>query len=192
VQERFKIIYPSDKAYQEALDVQLIREAYQYKSWKKGAKQIKMRLERNYGVIMNLKKIRRLMKKNGLLCPIRKRNPVKAMVKAQQSHRIYKIAYQELLKNNGIIQSMSRRGNCWDNAPQESFFAILKTESELDTCRTYETLAKTILEYIIYYNSDRPQWNLNRMTPYEYDQYLRKQCPLLLPSINVKQHIIYA
>ncbi|WP_455684377.1 IS3 family transposase [Thomasclavelia sp.] len=68
----------------------MIKAAYEYKSWKKGAKQIKMRIERDYGVIINLKKIRRLMKKYMLVCPLRKKNPVKAMMKAQQSHRIHR------------------------------------------------------------------------------------------------------
>ena len=48
-----------------------------------------MRLERDFGLLMNLKKIRRLMKKANLVCPIRKVNPVKAMIKASQSHRTY-------------------------------------------------------------------------------------------------------
>ena len=50
----------------------------------------------------------------------------------------------------------------------------------------------TIIEYIKYYNYDRPQWSLNRMTPYEYDRYLTKRRHLLLPSTYIKSQIIYA
>lgn len=67
---------------------------------------------------------------------------------------------------------MSRRGNCWDNAPQESFYAILKTELNLQEIKTYEGLVERFIEYINYINYDRSQWTLHRMTPYEYDCFL--------------------
>ncbi|WP_455684392.1 IS3 family transposase [Thomasclavelia sp.] len=69
---------------------------------------------------------------------------------------------------------------------------MLKTESELDKSTSYEKLAHRIIEYIKYYNYDKPQWNLNRMTPYEHDRYLTNRRDLLLPSTYVKQQIIYA
>lgn len=113
------------------------------------------------------------------------------MIHSDQGSHYTSLSYQELLKENGILQSMSRRGNCWDNAPQESFFAILKTESELHKCTSYEKLAHTLIEYINYYNNDRPQWDLNRMTPYEYDRYLKNKRNLLVPSTYIKPNIIY-
>lgn len=78
---------------------------------------------------------------------------------------------------------MSRRGNCWDNAPQESFYAVLKTEVELNQIYTYDHLAESIITYIDYYNYDRPQWDLHRKTPKEYDTYLSEKSShnLLLP-----------
>ena len=265
----------ANKELQDELDFKLIKIAYEYKSWKKGAVQIKMRIERDYGIIMNLKKIRRLMKKYGLICPIRKINPIKAIIKAQRANKTYgnildrnftqgvakktlltditylmygsgkraylsvikdsstkmilawqtslslemtfviktvrqllehyqgeldmkvmihsdqgchytSISYQELLKENGIQQSMSRRGNCWDNAPQESFFALLKTEMDLKKYKTYEEVAFAITDYINYYNYDRPQKGLHKKTPYEVDQYLSdvtliKHLPAIVP-----------
>ncbi len=54
------------------------------------------------------------------------------VIHSDQGCHYTSISYQELLKENGIKQSMSRKGNCWDNAPQESFFAILKTEMDLN------------------------------------------------------------
>ncbi len=78
-----------DKESQDKEDFKLIQEAYHYKTWKKGAKQIKMRIERDHDLIMNLKKIRRLMKKYGLTCPIRRTDPVKAMIRANHSNKLY-------------------------------------------------------------------------------------------------------
>ena len=72
----------------------------------------------------------------------------------------------------GLQQSMSRRGNCWDNAPQESFFGHLKDEVDIKQCDTFEELYMLISDYIDYYNNDRYQWNLNKMTPIQYRNYL--------------------
>jgi len=81
--------------------------------------------------------------------------------------------YQKLVKKMGIHQSMSRRGNCWDNAPQESFFGHLKDEASIKTCTTLEELRKEIKQYMIYYNHYRYQWNLKKMTPVQYRDHLR-------------------
>jgi len=77
--------------------------------------------------------------------------------------------YQQLLKQNGITQSMSRKGNCLDNAIIENFFGILK--SELFYLKKYSStreLEKEIREYINYYNYDRIKLNLNGMSPIQY------------------------
>ncbi len=80
--------------------------------------------------------------------------------------------FQLKLKQNNIGQSMSRRGNCWDNAPQESFFGHLKDESNIKDCETFEELTHEIDEYIDYYNNHRCQWNLKKMTPVQYRNHL--------------------
>lgn len=72
----------------------------------------------------------------------------------------------------GLQQSMSRRGNCWDNAPQESFFGHLKDEVDIKHCNTFDELHTLISDYIDYYNNERYQWNLNKMTPIQYRNYL--------------------
>ena len=72
----------------------------------------------------------------------------------------------------GLQQSMSRRGNCWDNAPQESFFGHLKDEVDIKHCNTFDELHTLISDYIDYYNNDRYQWNLNKMTPIQYRNYM--------------------
>ncbi len=55
---------------------------------------------------------------------------------------------------------MSRRGNCWDNAPQESFFGHFKDEANFKNCETLDDVKKEINEYMNYYNNYRYQWNL--------------------------------
>lgn len=67
---------------------------------------------------------------------------------------------------------MSRKGNCWDNAPQESFFGHMKDELNLNQCETFEQLKYEINEYMNYYNNERYQWELMKMTPNEYYKYL--------------------
>ncbi len=67
-------------------DFELILRAYKFKNRKKGARGIKMTLERQFDIIMNLKKIRHLMKKFELFCPIRKANPYRRMQKAMATN----------------------------------------------------------------------------------------------------------
>ncbi|MEN9907164.1 MAG: hypothetical protein RLZZ540_305 [Bacteroidota bacterium] len=77
--------------------------------------------------------------------------------------------YQYLLKEKGITQSMSRKGNCLDNAIIENFFGILKSELfYLKKYKSIDQLKKEINEYIIYYNNDRIKSNLNKMSPIQY------------------------
>ncbi|WP_458460227.1 IS3 family transposase [Paenibacillus sp.] len=237
----------------------IILKAYHYRGRKKGARQIKMTLEHHYGVTYNLKRIRRVMQKYSIVCPIRKANPARRMAKATQEHRTcpntlnrafkqgiagkvlltdityltygkHKRAYlstikdaetneilayevsaslgldiaidtlkqlkkhrhltsdalihsdqgfhytnpkfQKLVKNMGLGQSMSRRGNCWDNAPQESFFGHFKDETNFKTCMTLEEVKQEVKSYMIYYNHYRGQWNLNKLPPARYRQQL--------------------
>lgn len=67
---------------------------------------------------------------------------------------------------------MSRRGNCWDNAPQESFFGHMKDEVNFKTCKTLKEVIDTVDDYIDYYNNYRYQWNLKKMTPKQFRNHL--------------------
>lgn len=67
---------------------------------------------------------------------------------------------------------MSRRGNCWDNSSQESYFGHMKDECDFSKCSTPEDVKKKVDEYIYYYNYERPQWTRNKMTPVDYENYL--------------------
>lgn len=250
----------------DADDYKLIRAMFNRHGFEKGARTIKMGLELEFNVTMNLKKIRRLMKKFNLVCSIRKANPYKRMARALKTsyvadnilerkfkdgepNQIYltditylsydlnkraylsaikdavtnelvayeisnsldikfvietmnklsslpksngalinsdqgahytSVAFQNIVKKLGLEQSMSRRGNCWDNAPIESFFSILKTEIKnssktLNDCKTLGEVTERLTQYIDYYNNYRPQWNLNKMTPIMYGDKLRRK-----------------
>ncbi|WP_228400558.1 IS3 family transposase [Chryseobacterium taihuense] len=78
-------------------------------------------------------------------------------------------AYQNILKKKGIIQSMSRKGNCLDNAVIENFFGTLKSEMfYTKKFKTINELKKEIKQYITYYNNDRIRLNLNGKSPVQY------------------------
>lgn len=238
-----------------------ILAAYNFRGRKKGAKQIKMTLNIHFGINYNLKRIRRIMKKYNIICPHRKANPYRRMMKATKEHTVlpnllnrefkqespgkvlltdisylffkngqkaylstildastnevlaYNVSkslkidivtntidkliqsnknilrkdsfihsdqgahytspiFQNKVKKNNLGQSMSRRGNCWDNAPQESFFGHLKDETNINKCETFEDLVKEIDDYMDYYNNYRGQWNIKKMTPVQYRNHL--------------------
>lgn len=78
-------------------------------------------------------------------------------------------AYQTMLAERKIVQSMSRKGNCLDNASMESFFAVLKTEFfYLNKFTDVDQLASGLAEYIEYYNHERIKTKLNGMSPVQY------------------------
>lgn len=84
--------------------------------------------------------------------------------------------YQNRLESYGMQASMSRKGNCWDNAPTERFFRSLKSE-RINHYRffTRKEAKKEILDYITFYNSIRLHSTLGYLSPMEYEkeQYLK-------------------
>lgn len=101
---------------------------------------------------------------------LKKTNNTKSLIMHSDQGWQYQMKqYQSILKQNGIRQSMSRKGNCLDNAVMENFFGTLK--SELFYLNKYESithLKKEINKYIKYYNNDRIKLNLNGMSPVQY------------------------
>jgi transposase InsO family protein len=243
-------------------DFDLILEAYKTRGYSKGAKGIYMCLmHRDPPVIMNLKKIRRLMKKYHLLCPIRKANPYRQLARALKTSTIadnllnrefelygprtvlltdityipyngifaylstildaytkqilsYVVSdslevdfvletveilirdhgvslteqtivhsdqgahytsyrFIQILHDKDLRQSMSRRGNCWDNAPQESFFGHMKDHisEDLKSFTEFDQVKAKIDDYIDYYNNDRYQWDLAKLSPNEFYRF---------------------
>lgn len=79
--------------------------------------------------------------------------------------------YRQSLAEKGIIQSMSRKGNCMDNSPMENFFGIMKSEmfyGHEAEFKTLDDLRKAMEEYIVYYNTKRITEKLKGLTPADY------------------------
>jgi len=261
-------------------DFELILEAYQYRGYDKGIRGIHMRLlHLTPPVLMNLKKIQRLMRKYGLRCPIRKANPYRRMMKAMKTdafadnilNRQFKehgarkvlltdityipfcgvflylsvitdaftkqaLAYvlsqslevdfvletvnimvekhgvtldaetlihsdqgshytskkfRQIVGDTKLRQSMSRRGNCWDNAPQESFFGHMKEEIGAATAQvaSFEEAQALVDDWMDYYNNDRPQLLLAKLSPNEYYRYITSgvyPLPITPPALESK------
>ncbi|MFB9331169.1 IS3 family transposase, partial [Paenibacillus aurantiacus] len=91
-----------------------------------------------------------------------------AFIHSDQGGHYTSPTYQKLLKDKGLGQSMSRRGNCWDNAPQESFYGHMKDHVKSRNCKTFTELEREVNRYINYYNHYRYQWGLKKMTPVQY------------------------
>lgn len=96
------------------------------------------------------------------------------LIHSDQGFHFTHFSYRKKLEENGITQSMSRKGNCLDNAPIESFFGILKDHLELRGCRTIKDVEKEVTKKIDYYNNERPQWGLKKMPPSEYRRHCLK------------------
>lgn len=259
----YKWFKTSDEPNKDHDDCLIIKKIFDRGKSKWGFRTIHMKLRSDEKVIMNHKKIIRIMNKYGLITKIKRKNPYKSMAKKTKEHRTFenkldrkfkqetpyrffctditylffnrKLAYlsvvkdiasgeivswelskhidmqlvlktMEKMKNNngsnsldkvlihsdqgfhytnpnyinmikdlGMVQSMSRKGNCIDNAPVESFFGHLKDEIDCRKCRIFEELREVIAGYIDYYNNQRYQWNLKKMTPVQYRNHLLAQ-----------------
>ena len=104
---------------------------------------------------------------------IQRRNPPPGLIwHTDRGSQYASNNHKDLLKENGIIQSMSRKGNCWDNAVAESFFHSLKTE--FTNHEIFETRAKAnemIFEYIeVFYNREKMHSSNNYLSPIEYEE----------------------
>jgi transposase InsO family protein len=95
-----------------------------------------------------------------------------AFIHSDQGSHYTSPRYQKLLKKYNLAQSMSRRGNCWDNAPQESFYGHMKDEIDYKRCNSISEVKNKINHYMTYYNNYRYQWNLKKMAPIQYRNHL--------------------
>jgi transposase InsO family protein len=112
------------------------------------------------------------------------------IVHSDQGCHYTSYAFIQKLKDADFIQSMSRRGNCWDNSPQESFFGHMKDEIAdlIEACETYEDVVAQVEDWMDYYNSDRGQWDLLKLAPREYHEYLQTQLyPLPVYKKNISR-----
>lgn len=129
-----------------------------------------------------LKTIEKLLEKESISLT------TETLIHSDQGSHYTSIAFRELLEKHELRQSMSRRGNCWDNAPQESFFGHMKDELKpyMKEWETFNDVKERIDDWIDYYNNDRYQSSLSGMSPNEYDHYLlTNQLP---PALVAKSH----
>jgi putative transposase len=91
------------------------------------------------------------------------------IVHSDQGFQYTSYHYHDMLPKVGARISMSRRGNCLDNASMESFFSHLKTEGLYPyDIRSLDEAQRRIEEYIHFYNNNRPQRKLNKLAPVKY------------------------
>ena len=95
-----------------------------------------------------------------------------ACIHSDQGFHFTNPAYIQKVAMRGMLQSMSRKGNCIDNAPVESFFGHFKDEVDCKSCKTFEELRQLVENYIRQYNEERAQWGRMKMTPVEYRDHL--------------------
>ncbi|HED2451819.1 TPA: IS3 family transposase, partial [Enterobacter hormaechei subsp. hoffmannii] len=115
---------------------------------------------------------------NALLMAVWRRNPQKqVLVHSDQGSQYTSHEWQSFLKSHGLEGSMSRRGNCHDNAVAESFFQLLKRERiKKKSYGTREEARSDIFDYIeMFYNSKRRHGSSDQMSPTEYEnQYYQR------------------
>ena len=95
--------------------------------------------------------------------------PEGLILHSDQGWHYQHLRYQKALKDRNIVQSMSRKGNCLDNAMMENFFGLLKNELlYLQEWDSVEQFSKELVKYIRYYNNDRIKLRLNGKSPVQY------------------------
>ena len=112
----------------------------------------------------------------------------KTLIHSDQGCHYTSISFRELVRNAGLRQSMSRKGNCWDNAPQESFFGHMKSELKMQAggWKTPEEASNAIDDWMDYYNNDRYQKGLENLAPNEYYQYtLTGKYPVFMQGAEI-------
>ena len=110
---------------------------------------------------------------DALLMAIKRRNPSEGLIwHTDRGSQYASYEHKDLLKKYGIIQSMSRKGDCWDNAVSESFFHSLKTELIYhEDFKTKAQANEMIFEYIeIFYNRKRLHSYNNYLSPSEFEE----------------------
>ena len=97
-----------------------------------------------------------------------------AMIHSDQGCHYTSTSFRKLVSDVGLRQSMSRRGNCWDNAPQESFFGHMKDELDIKSRNwaTFQEIQSDIDDWMDYYNNDRYKMSLGKLSPNEFYNYI--------------------
>lgn len=106
------------------------------------------------------------------------------LINSDQGSHYTSHKFIQIIRDNHLRQSMSRKANCWDNAPQESFFGHMKDELDMAACSDFNSLLALIADWADYYNNDRYQWNLALLSPNEYAHYLESGVYPLKRSVS--------
>ena len=182
-------------------DFALILAAYQFRGYDKGARGIYMRLlHQSPPIVMNIKKcylctildaytkqilsyvasdsfeidfvletINLLIKNHGVSLT------AETLINSDQGSHYTSYSFIQIVKDFNLRQSMSRKANCWDNAPQESFYGHMKDEIDISKCQDFTAVKVIIDDWMDYYNNDRYQWDLARLSPNEFAEYTRTE-----------------
>lgn len=94
-----------------------------------------------------------------------------ALIHSDQGCHYTSNKFISIVNDLGLRQSMSRRGNCWDNAPQESLFGHMKDELKLLPSDAHHQIEEKVLDWVDFYNSERYQWSLAKLSPNEFYEY---------------------
>lgn len=113
---------------------------------------------------------------DALLMAIWRRQPAAGLIHhSDRGSQYASHAFRKLLKDYQFTGSMSRKGNCWDNAVAESFFGSLKQERvQWRNYQTRHAAHQDVLNYIVYYNSQRLHSTLNYVSPNQYELQIAK------------------
>lgn len=149
-----QVKYASKKAYIAAIKDLCTKEIV--------AKEVSSRIDTNL--------TNKALKKALLKLPAETR--VQLMIHSDQGFHFTHHSYRNLLANYGVTQSMSRRGNCLDNSPIETFFGILKDHLNLRNCKSIKDVKNEVTKQVNYYNYERPQIGLKKMPPSLYRRHL--------------------
>ena len=109
---------------------------------------------------------------DALLMALWRRKPPKGLIwHTDRGSQYCANSHRAILKDHGIIQSMSRKGNCWDNAPAQSFFSTIKGELiELSDFKDRKQAAAAVFEYIeVFYNRIRAHSTIGYRDPEEFE-----------------------
>ena len=113
-----------------------------------------------------------LLVNDALNMAIKHRNPHKGLIwHTDRGSQYASYSHKDLLQQHGIVQSMSRKGNCWDNACVESFFHSMKVEAiQYEPTMTRGEMRQTIFEYIeVDYNRTRRHSALGYLSPVNFE-----------------------
>jgi putative transposase len=110
---------------------------------------------------------------NAITMAVWQRRPAKGLIwHTDRGSQYCSNSHREILKDHGVLQSMSRKGDCWDNATSESFFSILKKELvQLSNFTDQKQAAAAIFEYIeVFYNKNRSHSTIGYLAPTEFEE----------------------